>query len=134
VGPVSKSEVIVKPVTVAVLALACALGSSMAQAAPHRANMTGGQLVHDILAAPDGGLNSIRRERAMGYMDGVMDAAAGLPWCPARQALPHELNYLVVEDMQPLGPDQPKGNAAVLQAGGELRDVAPPGATALRFA
>jgi hypothetical protein len=76
--------------------------------------MTGGQLVRDMLAAPDGGLNSIRRERAMGYMDGVMDAAAGVHWCPAGQEVPHELNYVVVEDMQRLRQDQLKASAAAL--------------------
>jgi hypothetical protein len=103
-----------KYVPVTVLALACALGSSMVQAAPYRAHMTGGQLVRDMLAAPDGGLGSIRRERAMGYMDGVMDAAEGRRWCPAGQAVPHELNYVVVEDMQRLSQDQLKGSAAAL--------------------
>jgi hypothetical protein len=86
----------------------------MAEAMPYGAHMTGGQLVRDMLAAPDGGLNSIRRERAMGYMDGVMDAAAGLRWCPAGQAVPHELNYVLVEDMQRLSQDQLKGSAAAL--------------------
>lgn len=80
----------------------------MAQAAPYRAHLTGGQLVRDMLAAPDGGLDSIRRERAIGYMDGVMDAAAGMRWCPAGQAVPHELNYVVVEDMQRLRREQLK--------------------------
>jgi hypothetical protein len=76
--------------------------------------MTGEQLVRDMLADPAVGRNSIKRERAMGYMDGVMDAAAGLRWCPAGQAVPHELNYVVVEEMQTLGPTRLKGGAAAL--------------------
>jgi hypothetical protein len=35
-------------------------------------------------------------------------------WYPAGQALPHELNYVVVEDMQRLRQEQLKGSAAAL--------------------
>lgn len=92
-----------------------------ATAAPHRPPMTGQQLVRDMLADPREGYNSIRRERAMGYMDGVMDATAGTTWCPAGRDVPHELNYLVVEGMARLSADQLKGDAMSLVADGLRR-------------
>lgn len=76
--------------------------------------MTGEQLVRDMMAMPDGGRDSMRRARAMGYIDGVMDATAGLHWCPAGQAAPHEMNYVVVEEMQALSPTRLKGGATAL--------------------
>lgn len=101
-------------------ALAFGLLATMAQvaAAPHQPyhpHMTGSQLVRDMLADPaEGQHNSVRRERAMGYIDGVMDAAAGLRWCPAWKPVPHELNYVVVEDVSRMSPDKLKGDAAAL--------------------
>lgn len=106
-----------RPVMAAILALALAPFGSVWSAAPYRAHMTGEQLVRDMLAAPDGGLNSMRRERAMGYMDGVMDAAAGVRWCPAGQKVPHELNYVAAEEMQRLPPARLKEDAAALVLG-----------------
>lgn len=103
-----------RPVMAAILALAL-VPTDAAQAAPqYRAHMTGEQLVRDMLAAPDGGLNSMRRERAMGYIEGVMDAAAGQRWCPRGNAVPHELDYVVAEEMHSLPPAQLKGDAATL--------------------
>lgn len=40
-------------------------------AAPYIPTITGEKFVRDMLAAPDNGAASMRRERAMGYMDGV---------------------------------------------------------------
>jgi hypothetical protein len=80
----------------------------------YRPNMTGEQLVRDMLADPAVGRNSIKRERAMGYMDGVMDASAGVRWCPAGTNTPHELNYVVAEETQTLSPARLKGGAAAL--------------------
>lgn len=48
----------------------------------------------------------------MGYIDGVMGAAAGHQWCPDRKSVPHELNYLIVEDLSRLSKDKLKGDAA----------------------
>lgn len=98
----------------AVLALALVQGGAARAAPPYRAHMTGEQLVRDMLAAPDGGLNTMRRERAMGYIEGVMDTAAGVRWCPRGQAVPHELDYVVAEEMHSLPPAQLKGDAATL--------------------
>ena len=94
--------------------LAAGLGNPAWAAPTYRARVTGEQLVRDMMGAPDGGMNSMRRERAMGYLDGVMDAAAGLRWCPVGHAVPHELNYVVVEDLQRLRPDELRGGAAAL--------------------
>lgn len=103
----------VMPVAALVLQLAPALVSAAAGPS-HRAQMTGEQLEHDMLSAPDGGLNSMRRERAMGYLDGVMNATAGRCWCPPRSSVPHELNYVVTEEMQRLNSARLKGAAADL--------------------
>ncbi len=100
--------------------LAIGLMATMAQVAaaphpPYHSHMTGAQLVRDMLADPAVGQgNSVRRERAMGYIDGVMDASAGLRWCPAGKLVPHELNYAVVEDVSRMPPDRLKGDAAGL--------------------
>jgi hypothetical protein len=41
-----------------------------------------------------------------------MDAAAGVRWCPAGQEVPHELNDVLVEDMQRLRQYRLKGSGA----------------------
>ncbi|GGY85990.1 hypothetical protein GCM10007388_18860 [Pseudoduganella plicata] len=76
--------------------------------------MTGQRLIHDMKADPRTGHNAVQRERAMGYLDGVMDAGAGTIWCPGRKDIPHELNYEVTDDIALLGPEKLKGNAAQL--------------------
>lgn len=83
-------------------------------AAPYIPTLTGEKFVRDMLAAPDNGAASMRRERAMGYMDGVMDGTAGLLWCPAGQHVGHELNYLAAEQMKSLPAEQLKKGAAPL--------------------
>lgn len=98
----------------AVVAFVLVAASAPAAPTAYRPSMTGAQLVRDMQAEPGVGLNSIRRERAMGYIAGVMDATAGRVWCPAGQAIPHELNYSVVEHMARMRPDQLKGDAAPL--------------------
>jgi hypothetical protein len=83
------------------LLFSLALPALASAAAPsYRAHMTGAQLIHDMMAEPGEGLNSFRRERAMGYIDGVADASAGLRWCPAGKPVPNELPYVVVEEME----------------------------------
>lgn len=87
------------------------------EAAPRQARpkVTGADLVRDMLARPkDDPLNNFRRERAMGYIDGVVDAGVGHRWCPAGRQIPHELNYLIVEELARLPSAELKGNAAVL--------------------
>ena len=101
--------------------LTFALASNVAHPEPYRVNVTGAQLVRDMLAVPDGRPNSIGRERAMGYIDCVLNASAGLRWCPDSYVLPHELNYVVVEELQNLNPDQLKGSAVVLMRGALAR-------------
>ena len=81
---------------------------------PISPTLTGEKFVRDMLAAPDNGAASMRRERAMGYMDGVMDGTAGLLWCPAGQHVGHELNYLAAEQMKSLPAEQLKKGAAPL--------------------
>ena len=83
-------------------------------AAPYIPTLTGEKFVRDMLAAPDNGAASMRRERAMGYMDGVMDGTVGLLWCPAGQHVGHELGYLAAEHMESLPKDQLKKRAAPL--------------------
>jgi hypothetical protein len=104
----------VKAITLAIF-LTVAEVAATPNRQPHPVQMTGTQLVRDMLADPFADdFNSIRRERAMGYIDGVMDASIGLRWCPAGQPVPHELNYVVVEDMTRLTPAKLNGNAATL--------------------
>lgn len=105
----------VKAGVTTLLALTLGLLVAGARGAPvYRPNLTGEQFVRDMQADPAVGRNSINRERAMGYMDGVMDASAGVRWCPAGKDVPHELNYVVTEDMQTLSPTRLKGGAAAL--------------------
>jgi hypothetical protein len=82
--------------------------------ANYRPHVTGEQLVRDMRGEPGVGRNSLNRERAMGYIDGVMDTAAGRRWCPAGKAVPHEMNYLVTEALERLSPAQLKGDASAL--------------------
>ena len=99
------------------LILMVPLLSLSVEAAPRqaRAKVTGTALVRDMLADPFvNDINHIRRERAMGYIDGVMDSSSGLRWCPAGKSVPHELNYLVIEKMSALPAAQLNGNAAEL--------------------
>lgn len=83
-------------------------------AAPYIPTLTGEKFVRDMLVSPDNGAASMRRERAMGYMDGVMDGTVGLLWCPAGQHVGHELSYLAAEQMEPMPADQLKKSAAPL--------------------
>ncbi len=83
-------------------------------AAGYRPQMTGAQLVRDMLAEPGKGTNSIRRERAMGYIDGIADATVNRDWCPSNKVLPHELNYFLIESIAKLSPARLKGDAAAL--------------------
>lgn len=100
------------------LALTIMLAAAQVVAAPPKllpAKMTGTQLVRDMLADPFADeFNSVRRERAMGYIDGVIDSTIGLRWCPAGQPVPHELNYVVAEDMARMPSAKLNGNAAAL--------------------
>lgn len=80
---------------------------------PHYSHMTAEELVRDMLADPTPGhLNSVRRERAMGYIDGVMGAADGQQWCPRGKSVPHEMNYVIAEELSRLSKDKLKGDAA----------------------
>ena len=89
-----------------------------AQPKPYSVKMTGAQLVRDMLADPFvDDVNHIRRERAMGYIDGVMDSSAGLQWCPAGKSIPHELNYIVTEEISSLPTASLERNAAELVLG-----------------
>jgi hypothetical protein len=112
------------------LVLALVLLAAQAGAAPvYRAHMTGAQLVRDMLAEPGEGLNSIRRERAMGYIDGVADASAGVRWCPAGKPVPHELPYIVVEEVAKMtGHLTGDASALVLAALARLYPCRPEGA------
>lgn len=113
------------------IASALSLGLLLAHAASaapgYRASMTGHQLVRDMLADPRDGYNAIRRERVMGYIDGVMDATAGLQWCPAGKEVPHEMNYVIAEGMARLTADRLQSDASPLVAD-QLRRAYPCGA------
>lgn len=95
----------------AAFVLGLVVGPTHAQKQP--VSMTGAQLVRDMLAVPDGGLNSMRRERAMGYIDGVLDATKGAAWCPSGQ-IPHELSYVATEDISRFPSSEQAGTAAPL--------------------
>lgn len=96
------------------LAMVAALMPAGVHAAPYFPTLTGETFVRDMLAAPDGGAASMRRERAMGYMNGVMEGTVSLLWCPAGQKVSHELSYVAAEEMKKLPPDQLKKSAAPL--------------------
>jgi len=96
------------------LVLASSLPSTGAPAAAHPPAMTGEQFVRDMRPLPDSDLASIRRERAMGYMDGVLDGTVGVRWCPTGQHVAHELSYEAAEQMKRLPQEQLKGSAAAL--------------------
>ena len=101
------------PSIVTMLAVGLLLRPAAEASTPYRPHMTGAQLVRDMLAEPGKGTNSIRRERAMGYIDGIADATANRDWCPAK-VLPHELNYVLIEPIARLNPARLKGDAAPL--------------------
>lgn len=88
--------------------------SSAQSRLPYRPLMTGEQLVSDVRADLSIGHNPVSRGRAMGYIAGIMDLAAGRQWCPAGKKIPHELDYLVVEDIESLPPDERKRGASEL--------------------
>lgn len=90
------------------------VGAENKPAAPsYRPRLTGEQLVRNMMADPAVGYNAVHRERAMGYIEGVMDAYAGQRWCPpVGRSLPHELNYILIEEITPLNNAQQKGDAA----------------------
>lgn len=103
------------------LLFALALPAMATAATPtYRPYMTGVQLVRDVQAEPGKGSNSIRRERAMGYIEGVADASAGLSWCPAGKPLPHELPYIVAEEVAKMTGQQGGAASLVLSALGKL--------------
>jgi hypothetical protein len=83
-------------------------------APPYRAKLSGEQLVNDVRADLSIGHNPFARGRAMGYIAGVMDLAAGRQWCPAGKIVPHELDYLVVEDIEGLRPEDRTRDASAL--------------------
>ena len=90
------------------------LAVATAEGAAYRAATTGAQLVIDMQVDPNVALNTFKRARAMGYIDGIMDATASVQWCPAGMAVPHELNYLLIEDIQRLDAAALKGDATAL--------------------
>jgi hypothetical protein len=100
-----------------------------AAAPPHHAHMTGAQLVRDVQAEPGVGTNSIRRERAMGYIEGVADASIGVSWCPGGKPVPHELPYVVVEEVEKSGQLDRDAAALVLAALARLYPCRPGGAS-----
>ena len=99
-------------------ALALMLMMAAGQAATAQqpaAQLTGTALVRDMLANPkDDALNNIKRERAMGYIDGVMDSGLGRQWCPTGKRVSHEMNYIVTEEISRLPAAELDGNAAAL--------------------
>jgi hypothetical protein len=98
------------------LALMLAMAPALSAAPkPPQAKMTGAQLVRDMLADPFANdVNFVRRERAMGYIDGVMDSSIELQWCPAGKSVPHELNYIVTEEISGMPAAKLNGSAASL--------------------
>jgi hypothetical protein len=92
-------------------ALGLLLLASNAEAATYRAATTGEQLIRDMQGDPSVPLNSFKRARAMGYIDGIMDATASIQWCPPGKGVPHELNYRLIEDIHRLDAETLKGSA-----------------------
>lgn len=101
--------------TVASLSVGLMLSASSASAAGnYRSHWTGAQLVRDMQADPRIDINMVRRERAMGFLEGISDATVARDWCPASTAIPHELNFLLVERVARFSPARQKGDAAPL--------------------
>lgn len=98
----------------AVLIAAAACSAVKAAEPLYRPKMTGEQLVTDVRADLSVGHNPVLRGRAMGYIAGIMDLAAGRYWCPAGKKVSHELDYLVVEAIENLPPAELKRDAAPL--------------------
>ncbi|MFP5392126.1 MAG: Rap1a/Tai family immunity protein [Gammaproteobacteria bacterium] len=90
--------------------LALMLLALQAHAAP---DISGANLARDMLADPAKGANSMKRQWAMGYIEGVMSATTGQRWCPGK-TVPLELNYDVAEALTAMKPEQLKGSAAPL--------------------
>lgn len=112
------------------LASALLAAATPTGAAPvYRAHMTGVQLVRDMMAEPGEGLNSMKRERAMGYIEGIADASTGVRWCPAGKPVPHELPYVVVEEVDKMkGHITGDASSLVLAALAKLYPCRPGGA------
>ena len=91
-----------------------ALVPATVMAAPYLPTVTGERFVHDMLATQDSDQAAFRRERMIGYMDGVLDGTAGVRWCPAGSEVAHELSFVAAEEMKKLAPAQLKGSAASL--------------------
>lgn len=66
-----------------VAALTLLFAATNVEGAAYRAATTGRQLVQDMQADPSVALNSFKRARAMGYLDGIMDATVSVEWCPS---------------------------------------------------
>lgn len=112
------------------LILLSVLLPSATSAEPHPPAMTGEQFVRDMVAMPNSDLASLRRERAMGYMDGLLDGTVGVRWCPDGQPIAHELSYEAAEHMKRLPPHQLSGSAAALALSvvSRIYPCPPPGA------
>lgn len=104
-----KSCVRMQLATVALLITGTASGAET-----YHPSTTGAQVVKDMLADPNVGVSYLKRERMMGYLDGVMDASVDVEWCPARKPVSHEMNYLLTEEISKLSADALKGNAVPL--------------------
>jgi hypothetical protein len=91
-----------------------ALPASVGHAETYHPSTTGEQLVNDMQADPTVALNSFKRQRAMGYLDGIMDATVNSAWCPARKKVSHELNYILIEEVAMLSAEMLKANAMPL--------------------
>lgn len=81
-------------------------------AAPYVPTVTGEQYVREMLDASDSDQVAFRRERMIGYTDGVMDGTVVVRWCPAGQEVAHELSFVAAEDMKGLPRQRLKGAAA----------------------
>lgn len=81
---------------------------------------SGESLVRDFLGHPElvgndpQNMNTLFKETARGYLDGIKDATEGTAWCYSGRIKPHELNYQLIESIQGLSPAALKGNAAPL--------------------
>lgn len=76
--------------------------------------VTGEQFVRDMLAASDSDQAAFKRERMIGYTDGVLDGTVGVRWCPAGREVAHEMSFVAAEELKHLPAKQLKGGAAPL--------------------
>ncbi|MDR3323068.1 MAG: hypothetical protein LBS89_02555 [Zoogloeaceae bacterium] len=84
--------------------------------------MTGEKLVRYFSNPPSGQtLNldqlltiKLHGELALSYLDGVADAGQGTVWCDRSKVKTHEINSMILAELEALSPDRLRESAAIL--------------------